>query len=475
MHPPTSRSFYVFLFLLFFISYAYFYNGSGWNQEARFAQMRSIVHEGTLSIDSFAETTKDIAVYKNRIYPNKPPGSSMLGLPPYALLVWIEKFFGGEPTKNPALILWNTYYVNILANAMLSALGAVFFFRLLKLVTKQDMDALLICLAYGLGTMVFPYSTVYLGHAQALALYTIGFFYFYRAFFSAAANPCDLFYAGLWMSSSVLVDFFMVSLVFVCWAYFFWTRAPLEKQKKFLLGAAGPFCLLLAYQWIAFGNPFSIPMGHNLPMFQYNRSDLFLGAFQWPPGAVMRELLTGDHYGLFTFNPILIFGVVGLVKMRKELPGMIVLQCLLTFFFGSAFIGWWGGHTAGPRYLMGCIPCLLFASAFLVQSGVMRSLFCVIVLWSFYVNLAVTATNPLPGQMKSLKQDILPAMQACEFSTNKTFPYLPPNLVSPEWKNQASFNWGQKMGIPNDKSLWPLLGIQVILLIFLFCRPLKKK
>jgi hypothetical protein len=216
-------------------------------------------------------------------------------------------------------------------------------------------------------------------------------------------------------------------------------------------------------------------MHHNLPIFQYNRSDLFLGAFQWPPSIVMRELLTGDYYGLFTFNPILIFGVVGLMKMGRVLAAIVVLQCLLTFFSGSAFIGWWGGHTAGPRYLMGCIPCLLFASAFLLQSGVMRSLFCVILLWSFYGNLAVTATNPLPGQMKSLKEDILPAMQAQEFSTNKTFPYLSPHQVSPEWKNQASFNLGQKMGIPKDKSLWPLLIVQAILVIFLFCRIFQKE
>ncbi len=41
------------LLAITFISFAYFHQGGGWNQNARFAMVRAMVEEGKLSIDSY--------------------------------------------------------------------------------------------------------------------------------------------------------------------------------------------------------------------------------------------------------------------------------------------------------------------------------------------------------------------------------------------------------------------------------------
>lgn len=60
----TERRISWLLFAVAFISFAYFYQGGGWNQNVRFAMVRSIVEEGRFSIDSYlvyvrAQTEQD--------------------------------------------------------------------------------------------------------------------------------------------------------------------------------------------------------------------------------------------------------------------------------------------------------------------------------------------------------------------------------------------------------------------------------
>src|SRR5436190_21051193 len=48
-----SRRLQSLLFALSFITFAWFHQGGGWNQNARFAQVRAIVEEGTLAVDDY--------------------------------------------------------------------------------------------------------------------------------------------------------------------------------------------------------------------------------------------------------------------------------------------------------------------------------------------------------------------------------------------------------------------------------------
>ena len=68
-----------------FVSYAYFYEGGGWNQNSRFDLVRAIVEQGTLRIDAYHENTQDKSFYQGHYYSDKAPGLVLLALPAAAI------------------------------------------------------------------------------------------------------------------------------------------------------------------------------------------------------------------------------------------------------------------------------------------------------------------------------------------------------------------------------------------------------
>ena len=60
MRHASRRTAWV-LGLALFASYAYFYQGGGWNQNSRFALVRAIIERHTLQIDAYQLHTGDRA------------------------------------------------------------------------------------------------------------------------------------------------------------------------------------------------------------------------------------------------------------------------------------------------------------------------------------------------------------------------------------------------------------------------------
>src|SRR5207248_4649981 len=62
-------------------SYAYFYQGGGWNQNSRFDLVRAIIECHTLSIDAYHGNTQDKAFANGHYYSDKAPGVAFLAVP----------------------------------------------------------------------------------------------------------------------------------------------------------------------------------------------------------------------------------------------------------------------------------------------------------------------------------------------------------------------------------------------------------
>src|SRR4029077_11460601 len=69
------------IFGVIFFSYAYFYEGGGWNQNSRFDMVRAIVEQSTLRIDAYHENTNDKAFANGHYYSDKAPGLALLAVP----------------------------------------------------------------------------------------------------------------------------------------------------------------------------------------------------------------------------------------------------------------------------------------------------------------------------------------------------------------------------------------------------------
>src|SRR5215469_13324677 len=67
--------------LVTFLSFAYFYEGGGWNQNSRFDLLRAIVERHTLQIDAYHENTGDKAHFHGHYYSDKAPGLVFLAVP----------------------------------------------------------------------------------------------------------------------------------------------------------------------------------------------------------------------------------------------------------------------------------------------------------------------------------------------------------------------------------------------------------
>jgi hypothetical protein len=63
------------------LSFVYFYEGGGWNQNSRFDLLRAIVERHTLQIDAYHENTQDKAHFQGHYYSDKAPGLVFLAVP----------------------------------------------------------------------------------------------------------------------------------------------------------------------------------------------------------------------------------------------------------------------------------------------------------------------------------------------------------------------------------------------------------
>jgi hypothetical protein len=228
------------LFIACFFAFAYFHQGGGWNQNARFAEVRAMAEEGRFAIDNFLiyqedETTKELhrvpmhnAEYElhgkrfrlswvdmqwnlypvneepaapgvenapmvelcasgdigyvpwtGHFHPNKPPGSSFLALPGYFVVLQIERLLGLNPDSWWVLTV-NAWLTTVCSVGVFSAIGCVIFFRLAREFSGgAALPAVLATIAFAFGTAFFPFATIFFDH-NLTATFLLAAFYLIR-------------------------------------------------------------------------------------------------------------------------------------------------------------------------------------------------------------------------------------------------------------------------------------------------------
>ena len=343
------------LFALVFGAYAYFYQAGGWNQNSRFDLTRAIVEQGTVAIDAFRENTGDKAQRGDHWFTDKAPGLSWLAVPPYAVVHRVR----------PQAVVVGSYLGTVLAVSLPSALAAVLLLGIGRRIGLSAAWSAAITCAYALGTLAFPYSTIFYGHQLSAALGISAF-----ALVGKERWP---FVAGLLLGLAVCVDYTSVILAVVVTAY---ALARLGTRGGLPLIAGGlPLAIALGlYHTAAFGHPLALP--YDFVLQEHRRQGWFMGIGA-PDAGVLRAILFGSYRGLFYGSPWLIAGVPGLGFLfrrgfREEAlaAGMIVLTYVV---LNAGLVDWHGGWAMGPRYLIPAIPFLAVGAMGLVQAWPVRS------------------------------------------------------------------------------------------------------
>jgi len=328
------------LFALVFGTYAYFYQAGGWNQNSRFDLTRAIVEEHTLSIDAFQDNTGDKAQRDGHWFTDKAPGLSVLAVPAYAVVNAVR----------PRAVVAGSYLGTVFAVALPSALAALQLFGIGRVLGLSAAWSAAVTVAYALGTLALPYSTIFYGHQLSAALGLSAFALVWRRRAPALA--------GLLLGLAVGVDYTSAILVIAILGY---AVAKLgARGVRWVIAGGLPAALALgAYHTAAFGHPLALPYAFVLQ--EHRRMGWFMGIAA-PDPQVMAALLVGPYRGLFYGSPWLIAGLPGLVVLARRgfraeaiTCGAIVLAYLL---LNAGLVDWHGGWAMGPRYLIPAIPFL---------------------------------------------------------------------------------------------------------------------
>jgi hypothetical protein len=111
-----------------------------------------------------------------------------------------------------------------------------------------------------------------------------------------------------------------------------------------------------------YGAPFLVPQG---------------GEFMRWHDAALGSVLFSDWHGLFTWTPIVVLSVIGVVPLwrrdRHVTAAMIVLL-LAAWYTNAAVADWWAGEAFGSRRFVSCVPLFVLGLAALLSCWQRRTI-----------------------------------------------------------------------------------------------------
>lgn len=307
--------------------------------------------------------------------------------------------------------------------APLGALAVVLLYFYLQARYGHDRRALWLALLYGVGTPIFFRSAFLNQNALLTHLMLVTWAVLtWPAADVARPRRQAWAWAGCLLGLGLLMDYSAapLALVFGLWAVAEgWQqqrlRGAIALGGACVLGAIGPVCVLLGYQWLAFGSPW-FPAQRYMPVTEFSVRGV--NGFTWPSTDLLWRNLLDLRYGLFAFCPLLIAALAA--PFVRSIPGdpsrgersvaLLATGALLLFSSSNQFanLQW----NTGVRYLVPAVPLL-----FLLVVPVLRAL----PRWGVAVLVAPTIVISVAVSM--MREDV-PTSLGLFFNGGPTVPVL---------------------------------------------------
>jgi hypothetical protein len=339
------------------------------NENVRVWATRAIVAHHELNIDAVEREwgyVNDKAKNDRHVYSSKAPGVSFLGVPVLFAETGLRALVGWPaPSKRAA-----TFWLRLWAVKLPICAFLWFFARYVARRTGSPLARDILVIALGLGTMIFPYGGLFVGHALAAAAVFAAFILIDdpRDEAGAADDPGaragrrPLAGAGLLAGLGVLFEYQAI-LVALALAIYVVVRRR-RGIVPFALGALPPALALGAYHQALFGRPWIFPYANiENPVFARTAHQAGFHGLSLPQLSAFPAFLVSPAYGLFAFSPVLLLGLGGALWLAARGPRRDAVLTLAVstamFLFLSGMSNWRAGWCVGPRYIVTVAPFLL--------------------------------------------------------------------------------------------------------------------
>ena len=415
------------------------------NELCRLWQTRALVEYGTLDINQALRDfgyVGDLSVKDGRYYPSKAPLLSFAAVPGYALLRAASGGFLLAVGELPLV------FFSRLLLTVLPTLGLLWLVRrfLLAWVSPPVADALTV--TYGLGSLAFSYSLLFMSHQTTAVLLFGGFYALWRrargeggAGYDVVAGAC----AGATVAAEYTGALGVLGLVLYAVLSRLWSGGTPRERARALGGGAGlallgalPFVVgLMLYHQAAFGHPLASGYKYlNDAAYQPWHLGGFLG-IRYPDPRAFALSFFSPLRGLFVLSPFLLLALPGVWLLGRETRAggerrahfWLVVALLGGYtYFTSAFSYDSWGWTTGPRHLTGLVPFLLLPVGLVLErlrgagAPVLRGAAAALCAASLVFTGLATFVNYVPDDVSNVLLGLaVPLVRAG---------YLPPNVLN---------------------------------------------
>jgi hypothetical protein len=465
----------ILLGIVSFLSFIYFYEGGGWNQNSRFDLLRAIVERHTLQIDAYHENTQDKAHYQGHYYSDKAPGLVFLAVP-FALGARpVLRMMEVDP-ESPRGELALSYVVSAGAVALPTALAAVCLFFLGLRFAGGSSGAAFAVLVMSLGSPMWAYASLFWAHALVGACLVFAFASALKVGESKNARG-DFFWAlavGLAAGWATVTEYPAAPASAILAALALsqaWPRGNGARWRVVAgvgLGAGVCVIVLLGYLYAAFGTFRPSYSYYDPASFSFMQRQGYLGLTYPHPDRLLKILL-GCSRGLFFASPVTLAAPVGLwwlwkVNAHRVAAAAAAAIVVYYFLFNASFYWWKAGLSFGPRYAGASIPllCVGLAVAWARATQMWRRVLMGLAVCSVLVALMVVATtSQLSMQDRCpIVHSVWPAFWSGHVAGNRESMLTVAEAGS--GTEFGAFNLGQLIGLRGLASLLPLLVVWAV-------------
>lgn len=458
------------------MSFIYFFHGGGWGPNAVQDLVRAMTEQGTFAIDDYVKNTGDWAKVNGYYYSAKNAGAAFFAAPIHFLLISLfhrayDSFSGAQAIAHVTIGL--TF-------SLLAAFTAALFYLWLRRFASRQA-ALFTAIIAWLGTVSFAYGSMFSAQILVSSCYVICVFALWQTADREKANDRSTFYpllAGFVLGWAILSEPIAVFGAAVFGVVMLLLRLSRRAWLFVVLGGLPPALLLVVYNTICFGSPFTTAYLFQNPAF-VDHNAAAMGVLNPPSLKILFFITFHPYRGLFWVSPVLLLSLWGLCLSwrSKPLRVFLVLCTGMIFSYGLFNISygpWDGGWCVGPRYLVSVMPFFVAPLALVFDSKTwLRKLVLGLGVISVLVQLAVTAVNPSPPRLQGVSNpltgSILANLKLNLVSVNNynAFPLHDRPIAQfwtlgsfEEW--WASYNLGELMGYGGILSLAPLVFVWIV-------------